>query len=93
MGIELYWASVKHQYKKRVGSYRVNDEIYSNMDLVKELLTASAEQMAIDAASRGWKKVNNGMPLSKTIKQEVTMDQIDPAFTNPFNQDHAEPLN
>ena len=63
MGIELFWQSVKHSYKKRVGSYRVNDEIYSNVELVKELLTTAGEQVAIDAASRGWKKVNHGMPL------------------------------
>ena len=63
MGIELVWQSMKHFYKKRVGKYRVNNRKYSNLDLVKLIISLTKDDIAKDAAMRGWNNINNARPM------------------------------
>ena len=76
MGIELFWNAIKFQYKRRVGSYRVNEKEFSNRDLVAELIGKADGNMARACAILGWNKLKNYGNAEKEKEIDVKINGL-----------------
>ena len=59
MGIERVWQQMKSIYRGRIGTARVNKEIYSNFEIVEEIVDDYASEDATICALKGWQNLDN----------------------------------